>query len=81
MGECNIVSGTEGTPTGVNADFVAGIPDPPRPVVPIPLTATETCPYLSTDGSQSRYEGGIKYKFYCGKFVQATGGFSGLPTK
>ena len=72
VGEYNLVGGTEANPSGVNADFVAAIPDPPRAAPIIPLSAADTCPGLSTDGSPKRTEGGVDYKFYCGKWVQGS---------
>lgn len=33
--ECNLVGGTQPIPQGVNQDFLAAIPDPPKPVVAV----------------------------------------------
>lgn len=33
--ECSLVGGVEALPSGINQDFLAAIPDPLRPVVPV----------------------------------------------
>jgi len=70
VGECNLVGGVEnGTPSGIHADFIAAIPETLRPVIAIPMRASDTCGGLGADGLISREEGGITYKFFCGKYV------------
>lgn len=45
---------------------------------------SDTCAGLGTDGSKTREEGGVTYKFYCGKYIvnskQLVGGISSKAT-
>lgn len=81
-------------PSCVSTSYFAGICYPKDSVITssnqegvditvkvIPLSSTDTCPGLSTDGPQKRIVGSTEYKFYCGKWVVTSLGLVKPPYK